>query len=81
MESTWEPGGTRLSALTLQLLDSSQEQERRVAIKALKGSSAERLSVVAWTADRHHDGTARICRPEWPWSIGGLSLGPTLLRV
>ncbi len=45
-------GTWKLSACTLQLLESSQGQERRKTIGTLRASSAGKLLVVDYAADR-----------------------------
>ncbi len=71
--SSSEPGGARLSACTLQLLESSQGQEKVESMGALWASSAGRWLVEACAADRQlgrlrrcREGAAKICVPHVP---------------
>ncbi len=59
--SPWEPGGARLSACTLQLLESSQGREKGESLGALWASFAGKLQDVACAAERLLDSLSR-CR-------------------
>ncbi len=52
MVSSWEPPSARLSALTVQLLDSSKRKENGESGGALWDNSAFKLLVVASADDR-----------------------------
>ncbi len=85
--SSWEPGGVRLSALTLKLLESFQGQEGGVNRNTV-GQFAGKWVVVACAADRQLDVLRRCGMVQLRFIFsddlgpaGVLPRRPTLLRA